>query len=122
MRTGDVTDDDARVLDQTGGVDGLWSRDTPLGETGYYGELSFDGIVVSHHVLTTDGIISGTGNRTPGICVTGRDVTNYTMPEGTNQLTKQLALKMKRLPRAGLEPATPRLEVWCASHCANEAL
>ena len=26
------------------------------------------------------------------------------------------------LPRAGLEPATPRLEVWCAIHCANGAL
>ena len=24
---------------------------------------------------------SGTGNRTPGVCVTGRNVTNYTMPE-----------------------------------------
>ena len=24
---------------------------------------------------------SGTGNRTPGICVTGRDVTNYTIPD-----------------------------------------
>jgi hypothetical protein len=57
LRTGDVADDDAQVLDQTGGVDGLWSRDTPLGETGYFGDVSVDGIVVSHHVLTTDGIL-----------------------------------------------------------------
>ena len=57
LRTGDVVDDDARVLDQTGGVDGLWSRDTPFGETGYHGDLSVDGLVVSHHVLTTDGIL-----------------------------------------------------------------
>ena len=28
---------------------------------------------------------SVTGNRTPGICVTGRDVTNYTMTDGSLQ-------------------------------------
>ena len=57
LRSGDVADDDARILDQTGGIDGLWSRDTPFGETGYHGDLSVDGLVVSHHVLTTDGIL-----------------------------------------------------------------
>ncbi len=57
LRTGDVAEDDARVLDQTNGVDGLWSRDTPLGETGYFGDISFDGTIVSHHILTTDGIL-----------------------------------------------------------------
>ncbi len=57
LRSGNVAADDARVLDQTGGVDGLWSRDTPFGETGYHGDLSVDGLVVSHHILTTDGIL-----------------------------------------------------------------
>ncbi len=57
LRTGDVAEDDARVLEQTRGVDGLWSRDTPFGETGYFGDASFDGTVVSHHILTTDGIL-----------------------------------------------------------------
>lgn len=57
LRTGDVEADDMQMLDQTGGVDGLWSRDTPFGETGYYADLSFDGTLVSHHVLTTDGIL-----------------------------------------------------------------
>lgn len=62
LRTGDVEAADAQVLDQTGGVDGLWSRDTPLGENGYFGDLSVDGTNVSHNVLTTDGIL---GRDTP---------------------------------------------------------
>ena len=57
LRTGDVFDDDAEVLKMTGGVDGLWSRDTPFGPTGYFGDGSFDGTVVSHHILTTGGIL-----------------------------------------------------------------
>ena len=32
---------------------------------------------------------SATGNRTPGICVTGRDVTNYTIADYTLQIEKQ---------------------------------
>jgi hypothetical protein len=56
LRTGAVVVDDARMLKMTGGVDGLWSRDTPFGESGYFGELSFDGTIVSHHILTTGGI------------------------------------------------------------------
>ena len=56
LRTGDVQRDDERVLRQTGGFDGLWSRDTPLGTAGYFGHGSFDGTIVSHHILTTDGI------------------------------------------------------------------
>ena len=36
---------------------GLWSRDTPSGQNGYYGEYSYDTIVnTSYHILTTDGI------------------------------------------------------------------
>ena len=57
LRTGDVEADDMRMLDQTGGIDGLWSRDTPFGENGYYADRSFDGTHVSHHVFTTDGIL-----------------------------------------------------------------
>ena len=57
LRTGDVEADDMKLLDQTGGVDGLWSRDTPFGENGYYADRSFDGTHVSHHVFTTDGIL-----------------------------------------------------------------
>lgn len=47
---------DAQVRKQSGGVDGLWSRDTPMGSQGYYGQYAFDGLELSHHVLTTDGI------------------------------------------------------------------
>lgn len=57
LSTGQVVADDERLLELTGGVDGLWSRDTPFGPTGWYGDASFDGTVVSHHVLTTDGIL-----------------------------------------------------------------
>ncbi|MEY4119368.1 MAG: hypothetical protein RLZZ116_2696, partial [Planctomycetota bacterium] len=35
----------------------LWSRNTPLGANGYYGNQSYDFLVrTSFHVLTTDGI------------------------------------------------------------------
>ena len=57
LRTGDVVDDDAQVLKGTGGVDGLWSRDTPFGSLGFYGDWTHDGTIVSHHVLTTGGIL-----------------------------------------------------------------
>jgi hypothetical protein len=56
LLTGAVVADDARMLKKTGGVDGLWSRDTPFGESGYFGDVSFDGTIVSHHILTTGGI------------------------------------------------------------------
>ena len=35
----------------------------------------------THNETTARTKNSGTGNRTPGVCVTGRNVTNYTMPE-----------------------------------------
>jgi len=46
---------DAQVLKQTG--EGLWHRGTPFGVNGYGGSQSFDGTILSHHVLTTDGIL-----------------------------------------------------------------
>ena len=48
---------DQQILKQTGGVDGLWSRDTPFGANGYFIEFGYDGTPLSHHVLTTDGIL-----------------------------------------------------------------
>lgn len=47
--------DDASLLAR--GLDGLWSRDTPLGSNGYFGNLSVDGSRTSHSVLTTKGIL-----------------------------------------------------------------
>ncbi len=47
-------DDDAAL--RARGLDGLWSRDTPLGNMGYYGNMSVDGSITSHSVLTTDGL------------------------------------------------------------------
>jgi type II secretory pathway pseudopilin PulG len=46
---------DEHMIDQVGY--GLWSRDTPFGEDGYFIDLGYDGTLLSHHVLTTDGIL-----------------------------------------------------------------
>ncbi len=48
---------DQQILKQTGGVDGLWHRGTPFGENGYYIQFGYDGVPLSHHILTTDGIL-----------------------------------------------------------------
>ncbi|MCH8150839.1 MAG: prepilin-type N-terminal cleavage/methylation domain-containing protein [Planctomycetes bacterium] len=48
---------DQQILKQTGGVDGLWHRGTPFGEDGYYISAGYDGVPLSHHILTTDGIL-----------------------------------------------------------------
>ena len=56
LLTGEAYLDDLKVRESTGGVDGLWSQDTPFGEEGYFGQFSEEGLSVSHHVLTTDGI------------------------------------------------------------------
>lgn len=42
------------MLGQTG--HGLWSRDTPLGESGYFSDVAYDLTQTSFHVLTTEGI------------------------------------------------------------------
>ena len=49
--------------------------------------------------------ISETGNRSPGICVTGRDVTNYTISD--------------QLEYLGFDPSTSCLLSTHASDCAN---
>jgi hypothetical protein len=54
LRTGDVARQDQMLIDQSGF--GLWSRDTPLGSDGYFGAFGRDD-PVSHHILTTDGIL-----------------------------------------------------------------
>ena len=48
---------DFQVLAQTNQVDGLWHRGTPFGTSGYFIDSGFDGVPLSHHVLTTDGIL-----------------------------------------------------------------
>jgi type II secretory pathway pseudopilin PulG len=45
---------DRRQLHQAGV--GLWSRDTPFGDNGYFIADSFDFAATSYHILTTDGI------------------------------------------------------------------
>jgi prepilin-type N-terminal cleavage/methylation domain-containing protein len=47
---------DSRALKQSG--EGLWSRDTPFGEQGYFGASAVEeGIYSSFHILTTEGIL-----------------------------------------------------------------
>lgn len=54
VRTGDAYEDDLRYQKTSGG-DGLWSRDTPMGPGGHYGDMGIDA-ATSFHLLTTDGI------------------------------------------------------------------
>ena len=47
---------DKRV--RAGGGEGLWSRDTPFGDSGYYGDVSFEFFTeTSYHVFTFEGIL-----------------------------------------------------------------
>jgi len=48
---------DLQVLKDTGGVDGLWHRGTSFGIDGYFIPYGFDDVPLSHHILTTDGIM-----------------------------------------------------------------
>ncbi len=48
---------DSQVLADTAGVDGLWHRGTPFGTDGYFISAGYDGTPLSHHILTTDGIL-----------------------------------------------------------------
>lgn len=57
LSTAQAVADDAMVLSETRGEVGLWTRDTPFGELGYFGAQSFDGTLASHHILTAGGIL-----------------------------------------------------------------
>ncbi len=49
---------DQTVLQQSGGGElGLWHRGTPFGADGYFIESGYDGAPLSHHILTTFGIL-----------------------------------------------------------------
>ena len=48
---------DQQILQQTGGIDGAWHRDTPFGVDGFFIQEGFDLSPISHHILTTDGIL-----------------------------------------------------------------
>ena len=57
INAGVATQQDAAIRRQTKG-DGLWNRDTPLGNNGYFGKFAADGEVsTSHTILTTEGIL-----------------------------------------------------------------
>jgi hypothetical protein len=50
----EAIESDARFVHQNDY--GLWSRDTPFGDSGYLSGIAFDFADTSYHVLTTDGI------------------------------------------------------------------
>ncbi len=52
----EVFEADMRILKKTGGVDGLWHRETAFGDDGYFIGAGFDGAPISYHILTTNGI------------------------------------------------------------------
>lgn len=45
---------DGRIGNETGA--GLWSRTTPFGPDGYFGDIGYDDAKTSFHILTVDGI------------------------------------------------------------------
>jgi prepilin-type N-terminal cleavage/methylation domain-containing protein len=101
----EVLSADFQILGQTGGVDGLWHRGTPFGADGYLIGDSYDYVPLSHHVLTTDGIL-------------GRDTLNgaspmpYAAPAEPRRGARNrraIAWRPKILP-AGATPFTPEDE------------
>jgi hypothetical protein len=80
---------DQEVLYSTGGVDGLWHRGTSLGEDGYRLAYSYDGTPLSHHVLTTDGIL-------------GRDTLSETEPQPLRNW------RLQRRGRTSFQTADPQ--------------
>lgn len=68
----EVVGADAQLRRQVG--EGLWSRDTPFGTDGYFGEFGIGDVTTSHHILTTGGVL-------------GRDVfgSRRVAPRGANR-------------------------------------
>jgi hypothetical protein len=88
---------DQQVLKQTGGVDGLWHRGTSFGADGYLIASGYDGTPLSHHILTTDGIL-------------GRDTLAGALPLSAprRSTTTVHAKTVPPAPRDSLEPADQR--------------
>jgi type II secretory pathway pseudopilin PulG len=92
---------DFQILAQTGGVDGLWHRGTPFGPNGYLIDASYDDVPLSHHVLTTDGIL-------------GRDTLNgaspmpaWAPPDAPHRARNRRAMDPSlRRPNAAIMPFT----------------
>ncbi|MCH7798505.1 MAG: hypothetical protein IID28_08690, partial [Planctomycetes bacterium] len=86
---------DFQVLAQTNQVDGLWHRGTPFGAGGYFIAEGFDGAPLSHHVLTTDGIL-------------GRDTLGETSPMSSSVVWRPRPHAANRraiaAPRAAVAP------------------
>ncbi len=96
---------DSQVLSQTGGMDGLWHRGTPFGADGYVISSGFDFVPLSHHVLTTDGIL---GRDTLGGTVAAPSGTpSWDMPPGVGRRWPAFARPAPSPPSFTAEGATP---------------
>ncbi len=89
---------DFQVLAQTGNVDGLWHRGTPFGANGYFIDASFDFVPLSHHVLTTDGIL---GRDTLGGPLLERAPQEWTRPP--RQMVANVR-ELQSVPLTGTDP------------------
>jgi hypothetical protein len=85
---------DFQVLSQTKQVDGLWHRATPFGASGYFIESGFDGVPLSHHILTTDGIL-------------GRDTLGEASPVPSSVRWQRPFGVGNRRPHVGLQTSVP---------------
>jgi type II secretory pathway pseudopilin PulG len=85
---------DFQVLAQTKQVDGLWHRATPFGASGYFIESGFDGVPLSHHILTTDGIL-------------GRDTLGEASPVPSSVRWQRPFGVGNRRPHVGLQTSVP---------------
>ncbi|MHC4826616.1 MAG: prepilin-type N-terminal cleavage/methylation domain-containing protein [Planctomycetota bacterium] len=96
---------DQQILDQTSGVDGLWHRGTPFGEDGYLIGDGFDNVPLSHHVLTTEGILGRDtlGGASPAALAGGSEVPRRKRNQRSTAFHQQI------IP-AGATPFTPEDE------------
>ena len=72
-----------RLVPETSALDRSATQPLVLGRTPQWCHRKF-----VMHFVSQKKKSSITGNRTPGICVTGRDVTNYTMTDHEGSLQR----------------------------------
>jgi hypothetical protein len=96
---------DQQILDQTGGTDGLWHRGTPYEDDGYFISGGYDGAPISHHILTTDGILGrDTLAETPAVLAASLswDPIPVSGPDSSPSATRRIPSALKLI--VGEEP------------------
>jgi hypothetical protein len=104
LSNAEVLADDFQILAESGGVDGLWHRGTPFGADGYLIADGYDYVPLSHHVLTTDGILGRDTLNEGGPAFAGP-------PQPPRRARQQWAATLRRhLLPGGAVPFTPEDE------------